>query len=171
MDPVLFGNQTASIQSTTRYARCGDLHIAFQVIGEGPSDLVFVPGFVSHLEHQWDEPLQAAFFHRLASFCRLIRFDKRGAGLSDRLDHMPTIEERMDDVRTVMDAANSDRAVILGLSEGGPMGIVFAASHPDRTSKLILWNTFPRSLWAPGITDDLKRREQFVDTYLRHLVS
>ena len=153
------------MQPETRYARCGDLHIAYQVVGDGPSDLVFVPGFVSHLEHQWDEPLQAAFFRRLASFCRLIRFDKRGAGLSDRVERMPTIEERMDDVRAVMDAADSERAAILGLSEGGPMGIVFAAAHPDRTSKLILWNSYPRMFW--GIEPEL--RQQMVDTSL-HLL-
>ncbi|MBI4637245.1 MAG: adenylate/guanylate cyclase domain-containing protein [Candidatus Rokubacteria bacterium] len=149
----------------TQYARCGNLHIAYQVVGEGPPDLVVVPGVVSHLEHQWDEPLQAAFFRRLASFSRLIRFDKRGQGLSDRVEHMPTIEDRMDDVRAVMDAAGSARAAILTLSEGGPMGIVFAATHPGRTSKLILWNTFARMAWAPGATEG--RRQQTVDATLR----
>ncbi len=141
----------------TRYARCGHLHIAYQVLGEGPPDLVFVPGVVSHLDHQWEEPLQAAFFRRLASFSRLIRFDKRGQGLSDRVERMPTIEERMDDVRAVMDAAGSARAAILTLSEGGPMGIVFAASHPDRASKLILWNTLARMAWAPGTAEEHRR--------------
>lgn len=157
-----------SMQPGTRYVRCGDLHIAYQVIGAGP-DLVFVPGFISHLEHQWDEPLQAAFFRRLASFCRLIRFDKRGAGLSDRVERMPTIEERMDDVRAVMDAAGSQRAALLGLSEGGPLSIVFAATHPDRTSKLILWNTSPRLLWNPGATVEPDQRQQWIEAYLRHL--
>ena len=152
-------------QPETRYARCGDLHIAYQVVGEGPPDLVFVPGVVSHVEHQWDEPLQAAFFRRLASFSRLIRFDKRGQGLSDRAERMPTIEERMDDVRAVMDAAGSERAALLTLSEGGPMGIVFAATHPNRTSRLILWNTFARLAWAPGITEE--RRQQLVAARLR----
>ena len=153
------------MQPETRYARCGNLHIAYQVVGEGPPDLVFVPGVASHLEHQWDEPLQAAFFHRLASFSRLIRFDKRGAGLSDRAERMPAIEERMDDVRAVMDAAGSERAAILGLSEGGPMGIVFAATHPDRTSQLILWNTFARLGWAPGTFEE--RRQQIREARLR----
>jgi pimeloyl-ACP methyl ester carboxylesterase len=148
------------VQPKTQYARCGNLHIAYQVVGEGPTDLVFVPGIVSHLEHQWDEPIQAAFFRRLASFCRLIRFDKRGQGLSDRVEQMPTIEERMDDVRAVMDAAGSERAALLTLSEGGPMGIVFAATHPDRTSKLILWNTFARLAWEPGTTE--KSRQEIV---------
>ena len=149
----------------TQYARCGNLHLAYQVIGEGPVDLVFVPGIVSHLEHQWDEPLQAAFFRRLASFCRLIRFDKRGQGLSDRVEHMPTIEERMDDVRAVMDAAGSERAALLTLSEGGPMGIVFAATHPERTSKLILWNTFARLAWEPGVTEE--RLREILDALVR----
>lgn len=149
----------------TRYARCGNLNIAYQVAGEGPADLVFVPGVASHLEHQWDEPLQAAFFHRLASFSRLIRFDKRGAGLSDRVEHMPTIEERMDDVQAVMDAAGSERAAILTLSEGGPMGIVFAATYPDRTSKLILWNTFARLAWTQDTAE--KVRQQYVEALLR----
>jgi pimeloyl-ACP methyl ester carboxylesterase len=151
----------------TRYARCGSLHIAYQVVGEGPLDLVFVPGFVSHLEHQWDEPLQAACFHRLASFSRLIRFDKRGQGLSDRVERMPTIEERMDDVRAVMDAAGSERAAILTFSEGGPMGVVFAASHPDRAFKLILFNTFQGKAWFPGV--DEEHRQQMKDTFLRQL--
>jgi pimeloyl-ACP methyl ester carboxylesterase len=146
------------MQPETRYVRCDNLHIAYQVVGAGPHDLVFVPGLASHLEHQWDEPLQAAFFQRLASFCRLIRFDKRGAGLSDRVERMPTIEERMDDVRAVMDAADSERAAILGLSEGGPMGIVFAATHPDRTSKLILWNTSARLAWTPDSTEEDRRQ-------------
>ena len=149
----------------TRYARCGNLHIAYQIIGDGPIDLVFVPGVISHLDHQWDEPIQAAFFQRLASFCRLIRFDKRGQGLSDRVERMPTIEERMDDVRAVMDAAGSERAALLTLSEGGPMGIVFAATHRDRTSKLILWNTFARRVFEPDSTEE--RRQENVDSRVR----
>jgi class 3 adenylate cyclase len=155
------------MQPETKYARCDNLHIAYQVIGEGPSDLVFVPGVVSHLEHQWDEPLQAAFFRRLASFARLIRFDKRGAGLSDRTERMPSIEERMDDVRAVMDAAGSERAAILGLSEGGPMGIVFAATFPHRVSELILWNTFARLAWTPGTIEE--DRQEYVDARLRRI--
>ncbi len=153
------------MQPEPLYARCGNLHIAYQVVGEGPPDLVFVPGFVSHVEHQWDEPLQAAFFRRLASFSRLIRFDKRGQGLSDRVERMPTIEERMDDVLSVMDAAGSEQAAIFSLSEGGPMGIVLAATHPDRTSKLILWNAFSRLAWVPGTPEE--GRQQIVDASLR----
>ena len=103
----------------TRYAKSGDTYIAYQVMGEGPFDLVFVPGFISHVEMQMEMPLNATFFAKLASFCRLIRFDKRGTDLSDRLAAIPTLEERMDDVRAVMDAAGSPRAAIFALSEGG----------------------------------------------------
>ena len=134
-------------EAKTQFARSGDVHIAYQVVGDGPLDLVFVPGFVSHLEYQWEEPMQARFFHRLASFSRLIRFDKRGAGLSDRVK-TGTLEERMDDVRAVMDAVGSERAALLGLSEGGPLSLAFAATYPERTSALILWNTFARLRWA-----------------------
>lgn len=150
------------MQPETQYARCGSLHIAYQVYGEGPLDLVFVPAMVSHLEHQWEEPLQASFFHNLASFSRLIRFDKRGQGLSDRVERMPTIEERIDDIRAVMDATRSERATILTLSEGGAMGIVFAASNPDRVSNLILWNTFQGRY--PG--GDERRRQQIMEAML-----
>src|SRR5215471_13039142 len=113
-------------------------------MGEGPFDLVFVPGFISHLEVQMELPAFASFVGRLASFCRLIRFDKRGTGLSDRLSAIPTLEERMDDVRAVMDAVGSKRAALLGYSEGGPMSIVFAATHPQRTSALMLYGSFAR---------------------------
>jgi pimeloyl-ACP methyl ester carboxylesterase len=142
----------------TRYAKSGDTYIAYQVMGEGPFDLVFVPGFISHVEMHLENPAIASFFARLASFCRLIRFDRRGTGLSDRVSAIPTLEERMDDVRAVMDAAGSTRAALLGFSEGGPMCIVFAATYPQRTSALILYGSFARSAWAPdypwGTTDD-----------------
>jgi len=126
----------------TRYARSGELHIAYQVVGSGPFDLVFVPGFISHLDNNWEEPRWAAFLDRLASFSRLILFDKRGTGLSDRVGAIPTLEERMDDVRAVMDAAGSERAALLGISEGGPMSLLFAASHPDRTQALVLCGSY-----------------------------
>jgi pimeloyl-ACP methyl ester carboxylesterase len=132
--------QVRKMVPETKYARSGDLHIAYQVMGGGPIDLVFVPGLASHVEFQWEEPTQVRFFRRLASFSRLIRFDKRGTGLSDRVATMPTLEERMDDVRAVMDAADSQRAAILGLSEGGTLALVFAATFPKRTRALILWN-------------------------------
>ena len=133
----------------TRFAKSGDTYIAYQVMGEGPFDLVFVPGFISHLEIHMEQPLYRTFAERLASFCRLIRFDKRGTGLSDRVSGIPTLEERMDDVRAVMDAVNSDQAAFMSLSEGGPMSIVFAATYPQRISSLILIGSFARSAWAP----------------------
>lgn len=142
----------------TRYAKSGDTYIAYQIMGDGPFDLVFVPGFISHLDMQMEHPLCASFLARLASFCRLIRFDKRGTGLSDRLSGIPTLEERMDDVRAVMDAAGSTRAALLGFSEGAAMCIVFAATYPQRTSALILYGAYAREAWAPdnpwGVTDE-----------------
>src|SRR5215831_6354091 len=110
----------------THYANIGDIHIAYQVMGSGPIDLVFAPGFISHLELNLENPWWSRIFWRLASFCRLIRFDKRGTGLSDRVGFMPTLEERMDDVRAVMDAVGLKRAALLGISEGGPMNILFS---------------------------------------------
>ena len=128
---------------TTRYVQSGDFNIAYQVMGEGDIDLVFVSGWVSHLEVDLEGRHFARFFRRLASFSRVIRFDKRGTGMSDRVDahHLPTLEERIDDVRAVMDAVGSERAALLGLSEGGPMSILFSASHPDRVAALILCGT------------------------------
>ena len=133
----------------TRYAKSGDTYIAYQVMGDGPFDVVFVPGFISHVEMHMELPLTAGFFWRLASFCRLIRFDKRGTGLSDRLSAIPTLEERMDDVRAVMDAAGSTRAALLCFSEAGPMGVLFAATYPERTTALILYSCYARGAWAP----------------------
>jgi pimeloyl-ACP methyl ester carboxylesterase len=141
----------------TRYAKSGDVHIAYQVVGDGPMDLVFVPGFVSHVEHWWEHPASASFLRRLASFSRLILFDKRGTGLSDRTAGVPTLEQRMDDVRAVMDAAGSERAAVFGVSEGGPMSALFAATYPDRTPALVLYGAFAKSIgdpdypWAPPI--------------------
>ncbi len=126
----------------TRYARSGELDIAYQVVGEGPFDLVFVPGFISHLDLQWVSPLAHEFFERLASFSRLILFDKRGTGLSDPVAGPAPLEERMDDLRAVMDAAGSERAAIVGVSEGGPLAILFAATYPERVSSLALCGTF-----------------------------
>jgi pimeloyl-ACP methyl ester carboxylesterase len=133
------------------------VHIAYQVIGDGPNDLVMVPGWVSHLEMAWREPLLAHFYTRLGSFSRLILFDKRGTGLSDRveLSQLPTLEQRMDDVRAVMDSADSKRAAVYGLSEGGVMAMLFAATHPDRCQALITFGTYacrvynPEYPWAP----------------------
>ena len=128
----------------------GDVNIAYQVMGEGPLDLVFVMGWVSHLDYYWEEPLFARFLRRLASFSRLILFDKRGTGLSDRvaLHELPTLEQRMDDVRAVMDAVGSERAALMGVSEGGPMCLLFAATYPERTAALVLNGAYARRLWA-----------------------
>jgi pimeloyl-ACP methyl ester carboxylesterase len=138
------------MQPETQYARSGDVHIAYQVVGDGPRDLVLVPGFVSHVEMWWDEPHCARFLQRLASFSRLILFDKRGTGLSDRVAEQPTLEQRMDDVRAVMDVIGSARATLLGVSEGGPLSTVFAATYPERTDALILYGSFSAfSSWVP----------------------
>ncbi len=146
----------------TRYARSGDVSIAYQVTGAGPFDVIFVPGFVSHVELAWQVPGQAALIRRLSSFARLIRLDKRGTGMSDRVEGAPTLETRMDDVRAVMDATGSERAALIGSSEGGPMSILFAATYPDRAWALILAGAEPRSLWAPdyphGATEEEYRR-------------
>ena len=131
----------------TRYAKSGDVHIAYQVIGEGPIDLVFLPGWITHIELGWDDLRQSRFLHRLASFSRLILFDKRGVGLSDRVppNQLPILEERMDDVRAVMEAAGSERAALFGVSEGGAMSALFAATYPARTAALILHGSFART--------------------------
>ena len=144
----------------TRYARSGDVHIAYQVVGERPLDLVFAPGWVTHVELSWDDPLEAAWRRRLASFARLIVFDKRGTGLSDRVpvDEVPILEERMDDVRAVMDAVGSERAALLGVSEGGPLAALFAATYPERTTGLVLYGTFARAGSYLLTEDELEAR-------------
>jgi hypothetical protein len=123
----------------TRYARSGDLNIAYQEVGDGPIDLIWVPGYISHVEHNWKLPAMATFIRRFASFSRLMLFDKRGTGMSDRTGRISTLEERMDDIRAVMDACKSERAVVMGISEGVPLSILFAATYPDRTRSLILY--------------------------------
>ena len=129
---------------TTRYAKSGEVRVAYQVVGHGPVDLVLVPGFISNLEIHWEDPGYAHLLQRLGTFARVIQFDKRGTGLSDRVDtnHLPSLETRMDDVRAVMDAAGSQRAVLLGASEGGPMSILFAATYPERTRALVLYGAY-----------------------------
>ncbi len=154
------------MQPKTEYARSGELHIAYQVVGDGPLDLVYVPGWVSHVELAWEEPTLARFLTRLASFSRLIIFDKRGTGLSDRVPHvaLPPLEERMDDLRAVMDAAGSERAAIFGFSEGGNLSALFAAAHPERTTALMLFGTFAKRIWSPDYPwapTPEKRQQQF----------
>lgn len=153
----------------TQYAKSGDIHIAYQVSGDGPFDLVLVPGFVSHVEYMWEEPLSTRFFERLGSFARLIRFDKRGTGLSDRVAGVPPLEERMDDIRAVMDAAGSERAAIVGFSEGGQISMMFAATYPERTRALVLFGSnvaarrdddFPWGRTAEYIEDRLAQMER-----------
>jgi pimeloyl-ACP methyl ester carboxylesterase len=146
------------VQPETHYARSGDVSIAYQVVGTGPFDLVWVQGFVSNVELVWQQPILATFNRQLASFCRLIRFDKRGTGMSDRVG-IATLETRMDDVRAVMDAVGSPRAALLGSSEGGPLSLVFAATHPERTRALVLWSSFPRYTWAPDYPWGMSEQE------------
>ena len=146
----------------TRYARSGDLNIAYQVTGDGPRDLVYVPGWVSNIERMWEEPAMAHFLERLASFSRLVLFDKRGTGLSDRVSNteLPTLEQRMDDVRAVLEAVGSERAALFGHSEGGNMCVLFAATYPERTTALITLGSFAKRRdpdddypWAPTAED------------------
>jgi class 3 adenylate cyclase/alpha-beta hydrolase superfamily lysophospholipase len=131
-----------------KYALSGDVHLAYEVMGDGPVDIVVVPGFVSHLELALENPAIRHIADRLSSFARLIVFDKRGTGMSDPVTSVPTLETRMDDVRAVMDAAGSERAVLMGVSEGGPMCILFAATYPQRTVALVLEGAMARSTWA-----------------------
>jgi class 3 adenylate cyclase len=137
------------VTPVARYARSGNIHIAYIVEGDGPMDLVWVPPWISQVEYLWSEPSMAAVMKRLTSFARVITFDRRGSGLSDPLLGAPMLEEQMDDVLAVMDAVGSERAAIAGTLEGGPMAALFAASHPDRTHALILYATFARATWAP----------------------
>ena len=132
-----------------RYAKSGDVHIAYQVAGDGPVDLVFAPGSVSNLDVYWENPDLAQWFREVAAFTRLIVFDKRGTGLSDRTLGSPTLDERTDDIRAVMDAAGSERAVLFGLSEGATMSALFAATYPNRTTGLVLFGGYPRGGFSP----------------------
>src|ERR1044071_4117189 len=152
----------------TMYTRSGDVNIAYQVIGGAPLDLVFVMGWVSHMEYFWGEPSFARFLLRLASFSRLILFDKRGTGLSDRvpINQLPTLEQRMDDVRAVMDAVGSERAALCGVSEGGPMCSLFAATYPEKTLALVMIGTYAKRVrdsdypWARTAADPRRCAEE-----------
>ncbi|MEZ5076304.1 MAG: adenylate/guanylate cyclase domain-containing protein [Solirubrobacterales bacterium] len=144
------------MEATTHYADSNGVSIAYQVHGSGPVDLVFVPGFVSHVELLWEEPAVARFARRLASFSRLIVFDKREQGMSDRMGRPPTLEESMDDLGAVMDAAGCERPAIMGVSEGGPMSILFAATHPERVASLVLYGTYARMVKAPDYPEGIR---------------
>ena len=143
----------------TRYARSGDVMIAYQVVGEGPFDVVFAPGSVSHVELYWEAAGVAALLRGVAGHARVMVFDKRGTGLSDWVAGAPTLEERSDDIRAVMDAAGSQRAALFGVSEGVPMSVVFAAAHPERVSALVLYGGMARTLWAPDYQFGYTERE------------
>jgi pimeloyl-ACP methyl ester carboxylesterase len=135
----------------TRYAKSGDVHLAYQVVGDAPLDLVFVHGWVSNVEYGWEIPPLARFLDRLASFSRLIIFDRRGTGMSDRVSDsaLPTLEQRIEDIRTVLDAVGSERAAIFGVSEGGNMSLLFAATYPERTVALVTFGIFAKRIWSP----------------------
>lgn len=161
----------APLRPETNYVQNGDVNIAYQVVGDGPTDIVFVMGWVSHLEYFWKHHLFASFLERLAAFSRLILFDKRGTGLSDRVpnDRLPTLEQRMEDVHAVMDAVGSERAVLIGVSEGGPMCALFAATYPERTSGAVMFGTYAKRIrdtdypWAPTA----EQRNTFFDVVKR----
>src|SRR5262245_14538709 len=140
-----------SSRPETRYAKSGDLNIAYQVAGDGPFDVIYVPGWISNVELNWDEPGLAHVLERLSSFSRLILFDKRGTGLSDPVptDRLPTLEERMDEVRAVLDAVESRETAVFGFSEVGLMSVLFAATYPERTTALALYGVFAKRLWSP----------------------
>jgi class 3 adenylate cyclase len=160
------------VTSSIRYAKSGNVHIAYRAVGEGPIDLVVVPGWVSHLEANWDEPLVAHFVERLVSFSRLILFDKRGTGLSDPvpLDRLPPLEQRMEDLHAVLDAVGSKKSALYGISEGGPMCALFAATYPERTSALVMSGCYAKWIkdvgypWAPTRAE----HEAAFDAYERH---
>jgi pimeloyl-ACP methyl ester carboxylesterase len=144
----------------TRYARSGDLHIAYQVVGDGPIDLVWVPGWISNIDHYWEEPTVARYFNRLASFSRLILFDRRGTGVSDPVPRAPTLEEQMDDVVAVLEAVGSEQAALYAQLEGGAMAMLFAATHPERTRALAVYEGMARMSWAPDYTWALRDEDR-----------
>jgi class 3 adenylate cyclase len=144
----------------TRYARSGEIHIAYQVVGDGDVDLLWVPTWIWEVEHMWEEPLVAKMLRQLASFSRLIMFDRRGTGLSDPVAGAPTLEEQMDDLVAVMDAVGSERAAVFAMLEAGAMASLFAATNPDRTSALVLWEALPRMSSAPDYDWTLTREQR-----------
>lgn len=153
----------------TRYAQSGDVSIAYQLVGEMPSTLVFAPGWISHVEVMWEDPHFAQFITRLTAFARVILFDKRGTGASDRDTGFPTLDDRMDDIRSVMDAAGAERAALFGVSEGGNMSTMFAATYPERVTHLILFGCFAKRVWAPDYpwAPKPEERRQWIETTVR----
>jgi class 3 adenylate cyclase/pimeloyl-ACP methyl ester carboxylesterase len=154
----------------THYARCGELSIAYQVIGDGPRDLVIIPGFVWHIEQLWNDPGYHRLMRGLTDFARVIAYDKRGTGMSDPVTAAPSLDERMDDVIAVLDAAGSERATLFGMSEGGPIGTLLAASHPERTERLIIYGSFVCATDrpdAPGFDESARHRER-IETVVDH---
>src|SRR5438477_12784617 len=156
------GTARLGVDAPIHYAKGGDVNIAYQVTGGGPFDLVLVSGFVSHLDNDWDHPASAHLLERLGAFARLIRFDKRGTGLSDRSVGLPDLETRMDDVRAVMDAAGSESAALFGYSEGGPMSMLFAATYPQRVRALVLYGTYSHSGHLAS-EDGFRKRIESID--------
>ena len=152
--------ETVRVQPVTQYARSSDVSIAYQVVGEGSVDLVWIPSMAHHVELNWENPMVARFLRRLASIARVLVFDKRGTGMSDRLAGGETLEVRMDDIRAVMDAVGSERAVISGLGDAGPLAVLFAATYPERTSGLVLIHTSPRFVRSPALPWQPARAER-----------
>jgi class 3 adenylate cyclase len=150
----------------TKYAKSGDVHIAYQTFGSGNIRLVMGPGWASHIEYSWEDPSYAKFLQRLGSFARVVWFDKRGTGLSDRVQELPTLEQRMDDIRAVMDAVGFERAALFGVSEGGSMCALFAATYPQRTSALILYGAFAKRLWSEDYpwAPTIEEREKWIQS-------
>jgi pimeloyl-ACP methyl ester carboxylesterase len=140
----------------TRYARRDDVNIAYQVVGDGPIDLLWAPGFISHVDLAWTEPMSTAFLRRVSAFSRLIIFDKPGTGASDPVPGPPTLEERVEDMRAVLDAAGVERAALVGVSEGGPMSVLFAATYPDRIQSLVLYGSFAKGSPSDDYLPDSK---------------
>jgi class 3 adenylate cyclase len=153
------------MEPVTRYASSAGGKIAYQAIGDGPIDLVVVPGWLSHLDLFWMDPGYRRFLERLASFARVISFDKRGTGCSDPIDHAPTLEERMADLKAVLDAIGSERAALFGLSEGGPMSILFGATYPARTIALVLYGTVPTGAYDPDLAGSAELRDVLARIY------
>jgi pimeloyl-ACP methyl ester carboxylesterase len=149
----------------TKYAKSGDVHVAYQIFGSGSINLVLGPGWASHIEYAWEEPTYAKLLQRLGSFARVAWSDKRGTGLSDRARDLPTLEQRMDDIRAVMDAVGFEHAALFGVSESGSMCMLFAATYPKRTDSLVLYGSFAKRLWSEDYpwAPTWEAREKWID--------